>query len=180
MHELVTAEGLAEVVKDQLRRKALELIETHTGDPVLYVFTADSTPELVTLDSFAKGPSGNQNIRRRGRALIEMLLQRGWLKAFSSDGELVMTMLVRDPIPLTTGKKHGNVFTAACQFFPMLRQKGHRGISITHVSFDRALHSGMTRRFRQRLQASYDPAVGPDFGDERRLLSRMDWAVNAP
>ena len=78
-----------------------------------------------------------------------MLLQRGWLKAFSPNGELEMTMLVMDPIALTAGKKHGNVFTAACQFFPMIRQKGHRGISITHVCFDRALHSAMTRRFRQ-------------------------------
>eukprot|EP00974_Lingulodinium_polyedra_P130819 11215323-Lingulodinium_polyedra.AAC.1 len=37
----------------------------------------------------------------------------------------------------------------------------------------------MVRRFRQRLQAYYDPDLGPDSGDERQLLCCVGWEVDA-
>ena len=79
-------------------------------------------------------------------------------------------------VALGNGKTAWRAYTAAVDFFPLLRQLHHTGVSISHYCFDRALFSALARRMRQRHALQY--AVGSSPLDGRgRLLELTDWVV---
>ena len=166
---------VVEVLKHHLRQKCLSLLREAGGEAVLYSYSADATPLKVSTRKVHTTAGGQ--VVRQGRALEDFLLQRGLVKTTLATGEQRIAFLFGDILPLSEGKKSGNIFSAAALFFPMLRKAGHIGICISHVCADRALFSSLDRMSRQRLSAYYSPGVGPDLGDERVLLELTDWAV---
>eukprot|EP00969_Alexandrium_andersonii_P061072 2691878-Alexandrium_andersonii.AAC.1 len=60
---------LAEAAKAHLRQKASRLFRDHAGEPVLFVYSADGTPELVYVSQTSIGPSGRKRLKHCGRAL---------------------------------------------------------------------------------------------------------------
>ena len=61
--------------------------------------------------------------------------------------------LLRDPLPLTHGKGALAIFQAGVDYVPTLRQLGHKGLSVQHYKFDRALLEPLQRLFTQRHAA---------------------------
>ena len=104
-NEVAEVERLAELVKDHLRQQALAGVAQQAESPVLYVYSADGTSELVTYQQSVKGPSGRKSLLRQGRMLVELLMQRVWVKSWTAPDVLEMAMLVKDPVPLLVGKE---------------------------------------------------------------------------
>eukprot|EP00969_Alexandrium_andersonii_P097220 4291418-Alexandrium_andersonii.AAC.1 len=70
------------------------------------------------------------------------------------------TALVRPPRPLDEGKGAWQCFAACCSFFPLLKKLGHGGISISQYCFDRALHSALQKKLRQRHALYHELQAG--------------------
>jgi hypothetical protein len=174
--EVAQCEQLAELVKGRLAHKAADLIKASENRPLLYSYSSDAMGIVVACDAHSSGPQ-QKNITRKGKVLVEFLMQRGMLKSVSAAGEMTMAVLMADPLPLTKGKKAVNMFVAASQFHPMLRRSGHQHISISHVAFDRLLLVPLDRLMKQRRAAFYSPAHGPMIEGNAALLELMDWHV---
>jgi hypothetical protein len=66
------------------------------------------------------------------------------------------------------------------EFFPLLKRLGHKGISITHVAFDRAGEASLARK-REQLHEAYFKSMKPDDPDELddwHLSYLLDWLVH--
>ena len=127
---------LAEVVKACLQRKSKRLLWSAAQKPVLDCYSADGTPSLLWVTASQEGLSKG-SVRRAGKVLVELFVQRASLRSRGPQGSTDMALLMAEPIPLSKGKKTGHIFAAACAFWPMLRSLGHDDICITHLSFDR-------------------------------------------
>ena len=53
---------------------------------------------------------------RKGKVLHEFLMHRGFLKSATPSGEYLVALLVDLPVPLSSGKSHWHLFSAAAQF----------------------------------------------------------------
>ena len=107
-------------------------------------------------------------------------MQSCFYKARNAHGDMEMSLLITDPRPLSAGKRGWNMFTAATDFLPLLRRRGHKGICLQHMCADRAVFSSLDRHLRGRQRAFYDPAHGPDHGVQAPLLENTDWMVSTP
>ena len=66
-----------EVLKHHLKSKCYALVKEAAGEAVLYSYSADATPLRCSKTAVHPGESGA--VVRKGRALEEILLQRGCL-----------------------------------------------------------------------------------------------------
>jgi hypothetical protein len=175
-HEVYILERLVEGVKMHVKNKCMQLLADSRDQAVLWSFQSDAT----SLKTSARKDSimGESHVRRRGRVLHEILLQRGFLKTKSTLGVERIALMISDVLLLTAGKKGWNLFAAAAQFFPLARKAGHRGICVQHTCADRAMFSTLDRKLRQRNQAYYTEGMGPDLGDDAVLLELTDWVVS--
>ena len=119
---------VVEVLKHHLRGKVQELLREAGGETVLYSYSADATP-LKVVSSEVHASAGSRVVRK-GRALEDFLLQRGLVKTTLATGEQRIAFLFGDVLPLSEGRRSGNIFSAAASFFPILRKAGHVGICI--------------------------------------------------
>ena len=92
------------------------------------------------------------------------------MKTRSARGDPIIACVLRDPIPLTRGKTALHEFSAACEFFPMLRALGHIGVVINHDRFGRAVYTALARVLTQRHLLYYDLKSGGSAS--ARLLDR--------
>ena len=120
------------------------------------------------------------NITRKGRALHELLLERGLVKCTKASGQDEVAFMCSDIRSLAAGKTNWNLFTASAAFSPLLRKPGHMGITVHHHCMDRGVFSALDRNFRQRHQAFYTAGLGPDLGEEAFLLELTSWIVGTP
>ena len=155
---------LGEVLKANVKARVSTFLQRHAGQPVLYSYQSDATSGLVF--SSVVQHSYGKKVARSGKTLIEFLVQRALYKARSPSGQVFVEELYRDPVPLHDGKGAWPLFTAGCQFAPLLRQAGHQGICLTHVIFDRAVQAPLARNFERRTEGYYVTGVGPDLGPD--------------
>lgn len=174
--EVAHCEQLAELVKGHLSHKAADLMRASQNRPLLYSYASDAMGIVVACEAHTSGPQ-QMTITRKGKVLMEFLMQRGMLKSSTAAGEMAMATLMADPLPLTKGKKAANMFVAASQFHPMLRKSGHQHICISHAAFDRLLIVPLDRLMKQRRAAFYSPLHGPTISGNTTLLQLMDWHV---
>ena len=81
---------------------------------------------------------------------------------------------------LTHGKGAWAIFAAGRDFFPTLVQLGHRGISVVHVVFDRALYAPLRRHFAQHLELSTAQVCASDSSSvQGDLLPLLQWFVSS-
>ena len=140
---------LCEVGKAYLWAKARSLVAKAAGKAVLYSYSSDGTPLLAQSTTVASLDDGRRRVRKAGHA-VEFLMEKAFLTTKTHTGQKLVQCLFRDPVQLSSGKTAWHAFTAACQFFPMLRTLGHTGIAVSHYAFDRALYSTLARRMHQR------------------------------
>jgi hypothetical protein len=103
-----------EVLKAHLKNKSERLLAAAKHQPVLYSYSSDATALLC--QHVAEAGQGDHKVVRRGRVLHELLMQRGFLKASLPTGDEQVAVLIRDPLPLTAGKRSLNLFTAGAAF----------------------------------------------------------------
>jgi hypothetical protein len=141
---------LCEVFKHHTKNKLSAFFKKADGRPVLYSYSCDSTPMKTSVRISAEGLAPNTSVDMRGKRCIEFLLQRGWYKTVIADCSIQMVPVLDDPRPLTAGKTSWHLFSAAKEFSPLLQERGHAGISISHYAFDRAIFSALHRKLAQR------------------------------
>lgn len=166
------AAKLCEVLKLHLRQKCDALIRAASNQPLLFSYSADATSLLLRtveterLRSFL--------VKRHGKDLIELLMERIFVKTVSARGVQQGAIVYCDAKPLTEGKTSWNHFSGACDRYPHPRRLGHRSILIIHTCFDRAVESSLGRLLAQRAEGYYVKEVCPDGGDwdsQERLLT---------
>lgn len=167
---------LAEALKEHLANQARALLSGCQGLPVLFAYSSDATSLLCQAVVTHKEAEGV--VLRRGKVLMELLMQRGYLKTVSAAGQENIALLITNPLPLTAGKKTSNLFTAAASFWPLLRRCGHQGLCIYHLEADRACLSSLDRLLRQRHSGYYTAGLGPELGNNAVLLELTDWFVS--
>ena len=176
---LLRLEQLVEGLKAHLQAKVSLFMKRHQHNAILVCYSADATPVLVASTSKMSSASLGST-RRSGRQLIEFLMQKSFYKSFSVSGAMDMTVVLKDPLPLSEGKRGWNMFTAAAEFQPLLRRAGHPSTCLQHMCADRAVFSSLDRHLRGRQGAFYDPAHGPDHGRAAPLLNNTDWMLSSP
>ena len=157
--------------------KARHVVEQAEGRPVLYSYGSDSTPMLTTSTVSSPSPIAGKIVRKAGRGL-EYLLERAFVVTTNGSGELLKAALFKPPTPLDKGKGAWQCFSASCDFFPMLRRLGHRGIAISHYVFDRALFGSLQTKQKQKHALYYELAGGEEGkSGEVALADLQDWVI---
>lgn len=141
---------VGDVMKHHMEQSAKDLVLSASGRPVLCSYSSDGTPMKTAIRVVSDGDIHKSSVVRHGRDCTEFLLQRSWYKTLNFKGEAVLSVLIKDPLPLSDGKGADNCYTAAVRFAPLLKDMSHRGVSINHYSFDRALFTSMRRKLSQR------------------------------
>ena len=174
----VTASKLTEVAKACLREKAKHLVTAAKGHALLYSYGSDGTP-VLTKKTFVSHLSSGRSLVRKGGQGVEFLIEKAFLKSFSSVGEPMVCCLTRDPRPLAKGKGAWQCFQAAVDFFPMVRTMGHKGIIVNHYGFDRALYSSLQRKMQQRHKLFYQ--IQSETDEAAAALGALtEWVVTTP
>jgi hypothetical protein len=176
--DLRHCQQLVEIVKTLLQTKAETLVRSSTPHPVLIAYSSDATSYKCRAVLSSK-PKEGMTGQVRGSVLSEFLLQRVFLKTRGSNGDLTMAVLLPEPVQLKLGKKAHHLFDAACKCFPMGRMMGHKGITILHLSFDRAIHSALVRLFRQRQRCFYSPEHRAYSTETAEELILLDWITDS-
>ena len=167
---------VAEVLKRFISTTAREFVVSSAHRPLLYTYASDGTPVRCTTTFRTSMIQGSKvaPVARKGGEGTDMVIERGFLVTHGSRGALISKPLLRDAIPLSYGHGTWKMFTAAKSFLPHLRLLGHRNICITHVCFDRAQFSSLSRVMAQRQAAFYE--VGEWAGTGRAHLAKQeDW-----
>lgn len=121
----------AEVVKAKLFQKAERVINLNSDKPVLWHYSFDGTP-MTIVTRHSAGASLGKRVRREGGSLQEPLIKRGFVAVNDGLGNRYIALLMTPPLPLGNGKAAWNLYSAAADFFPLLREKDHHSIAITH------------------------------------------------
>ena len=172
------AAELCEVSKAFLKQRALQLVSEAGVCPVLFSYQADATPSQPK-HTVGSNVEGHRRLQRRGRAGMELLVQKAFLATSTVLGEPKMAVLFRDALPLTAGKSTWCLYSAAVDFFPLLRECGCTSITISHYAFDRAVYSGLGRKLIQR-HMRYHADLRSTEPEAAELLDLLDWQVSTP
>jgi hypothetical protein len=129
--------------------------QKHMLSPGLFSYSSDATSLLST--TIATGSHHGLQVRRHGRSLHEMLLQRGLLVTMGSLRRGILHTMSA-PKSMGNGKSVWHLFAAACDFSTTLRGRGFQGLTLTHFCFDRAVFKPLTTRLTARQEAFYQLA----------------------
>ena len=127
--------------------------------PVLQAYMSDgwSARTSFTTTSVEHGVL----VKRVGHYRHEFLLERALLRTRSpGTGEQTMHMLFGPPRGLRYGKNAWNMLTAATQFCPMLRARGHNGIALNLYLMDGMLIKRFTKMAKARHALFYTRGMG--------------------
>ena len=137
---------VCETLKAFLKTKAADFIKSANHTPILAHYSSDCTPLQSRKRLVAK--AGDTHRVRSGKSTDEYLVEQLFYRYLRSADEPATTVVLRDPLPLTSGKSSAALFTAGQKFIPTLRQQGHEGIAIHSYTFDRAAAAPLGRFFR--------------------------------
>lgn len=144
-NELLKAKSYGCAIRSHLQRTCRMLLDKYKHSPISYSYQSDATSHRVAVRFSADNASGCK-VRRGGKVLEEYLMERAYFKAVAPSGECEHAIMTRAPRPLTYGKGSWFLFSAYCDFWPMLKANGHIGPSISHFAADRlAFSSGMNK-----------------------------------
>jgi hypothetical protein len=173
--DLELAYQMGDAFQDHQRIKFDTMVEDNCDRPCLYAYFNDGWSAFVassTTTSYADAPS----VTRKGKYKHEFMLERALLKVMPTADTTEMAMLMAPIRTLAVGKKAWNFFTGICEFYPLLREVGHKHICISAYLFDGMLFSALSAHCRARHMCYYS-AHGPQLGPLRYLLLNMDWVL---
>jgi hypothetical protein len=172
----VQCSKICEVIKAFLYRKAQAAIAQARGRAILFTYASDGTPLLTQKTVTAKTEAGQTVVRRGGHG-VDFLMQRAFLRTSDDKGGAVIACVIADPVPMTAGKSATHQYTAAKDFFPLVKELGHKGVCITHYCFDRAGYAPVSKLLKQRHCLYHARAVSMDPSGAAQLQQRLDWVV---
>lgn len=107
---------LCEAFKAFMVDLATDAIKAHAEHPILISYQSDATSYLS--QSVVTASSGGAGVLRKGKALVEYLMERGIVfVSVLRRQEVEAFVLPGEPRLLRSGKKSGNLFQAASVFF---------------------------------------------------------------
>lgn len=172
--EEVVARKLALVLHSELCRRR-DSVFANNGRALLFSYSSDATSFLCRHQVSKAAAQGA--IQRRGRHLDEFLCERGIFKSVGPSG-INTAIVLRPPRILSAGKKLGNLFRAATDFFPLPRvEAGSSSILVSHFVFDRAVHAPLVRLLSARRNAFYSEVESGFVGNDRELAALKDIVV---
>ena len=120
------AHRLYEVGRALGERRLAQVVARSGGGPCLQSNSADGTP--IQASSAARGslPSGT-TVWRSGKATHEFLAAAQFVRTEDPAGAVETGVDIRDPRPLTNGKKAEHIFESCKKIWKSLRQRGHNG-----------------------------------------------------
>ena len=167
--------SLADVFSRYTSLKWERLLAAYPEAPSLSVYMSDGWSADVS--SWSQKFIGQHVVRRRGKLRWEFLLQRGLLKILTGDDRIEIAVKLSEPICLGSGRKAWSFFTAGCDFLPVPRHFGARGITISVHLYDGALFSPLRKHFTARNELYYSDDYGIETGPLRPILQATDWIL---
>lgn len=164
---------VAHCLQDFMRRRWDAEIEKNQGRPLMQIYMADGWGASV--NQVREYKIGGHSLRRVGKHRHEFLLQRHVLQTMEgivSPPKLLMIM--SEPKSMRHGRGSWNVFQAACDGPPTLRNAGHKGIAVQVYCFDGQLFSALTKRFSELTVAWYSVCYQEW---DAALLRSTDWPL---
>ena len=169
---------LCVLMASKFEQKAKALVEQAGTKPVLVSYSSD--PSALLLSATATSTAANKSVFRKGRVLVEFLLQRVLYKFLDEAGQPHLELVLGMPVPLSEGKAAPVLFGAATQLCPMVRKWGHEGIILQHLVCDRGIHTALETLMRSRMEAFYDEDHGAELGDSREFLQLQEVWFSTP
>lgn len=163
---------LCESIKYFLKAKGEALVRDAAGSPVLMSYSFDGTPLSVKTRMTAEWEKGAK-VAITGRATSEYLVQHMYYRTYGSTGRARTCLVIRDPLPLTSGKSAWALWSAGQEFKRTPMQIGHTGISIVHYVFDRAGYSALLRMNKQFHAHLHDSQMSTP------LQKLQEWVVSS-
>ena len=112
-----------------------------------HLFDQRSASTAQKVQSESGGP---KKIKRTGFQGYEYLCQRGYFTCFDDSGTPHVACLVEDHRPLTVAKDSWTLFSAACEFTPLLCEIHPGSVNISVYCFDGGIHIALSRKLLQR------------------------------
>ena len=176
--QLSNAHRFGALLEDLATERCREVIRAANKGPLLQVFMSDGW----SVDMRSRVASEHDGVRvdRRGRMRTEFVLQRAILKCQRGD-QWHIGVKIQRPRPLAS-KKCSDIWSAACDFCPVLALSGHRGVCIHVYLQDGLFAKPFGRRMIARHSLFWEPHLCPLHFDSEadRLLSAMkDWVYTS-
>eukprot|EP00974_Lingulodinium_polyedra_P014021 1357545-Lingulodinium_polyedra.AAC.1 len=140
--------ALLESAKAAERQAAINLITEAEGMPVLSSYSNDGTPVKYVQAVYHTDRTNAKRVKK-GKQGREVLVQNQFFRWYDGAGGCRTVLVSRDPVPLTEDKSGDSIFACLKEQYLMARDHGHLGIAISHVVFDGAQHSFLSRRVQQ-------------------------------
>lgn len=172
--EACVARRLCLLLKRNLFSIAAAAVRAANHRPVLYTYQADGTPAL-SMTTVVRQVTQERRVVRRAGAAMEFLVERGYIKSISAGGCVSVAALMREPRPMSSGKGSWCIYASAAAFWPGVRSFGHQGPAIAHFAFDRAVHSAVVRKLRQRQAQMY---ASCDTDASASISWLLDWIID--
>ena len=123
------AHRLSQAIQHGMRARWEELVREHPDDVILTVYMSDGWGADTA--SHHRVPLGLHTVVRAGKLRHEFLLQRGLIRVYRRDGEVLLAQQVFEPVGLAAGRTALHCFTAICSGAPLSRHLGAKGICIS-------------------------------------------------
>ena len=144
----------AHVAIDHMRTSVVELIDAAEQRPLLVSYQSDGTPIISRHNIPQPGGVGLKLRRHTGKTMDEFCCQVAFYVYIDAVGQRQVRALVREPCPMTHGKKAPAQLAFALEHIVSPRACGHTGFLVMHCSFDRAPFEAVGRMLNQHYIAT--------------------------
>ena len=168
---------LSAALKAWQSQKWAVLLHRHRQEPVGIAVLCDAWGAMVRDKRTVNVQDEGLRITREGRHIHEYLLQRAVMRCRPRIGGQVMFQKFGVPRGLENGKKAANVFSASLDFLPLLKEQGHKHISVTLYVEDGLLHSALQKLQSGRHQKICQNLMLED-GKIRQQLADTVWPLS--
>ena len=148
------------------------LIRRHEDEPLAVAVMSDAWGTMVRDKQIVNMADEGLRVLRTGHFRHEYLLHRAVMRCRPRIGGQLMFQLIGMPRGLKLGKKAVNVFRAKEEFLPLLKQAGHRSISVTVYVEDGLLHTALEKlvggyheRYCEQMAIESGPAAAQQLKD---------------
>ena len=127
----------AHVAIDHMRTSVVELIDAAEQRPLLVSYQSDGTPIISRHNIPQPGGVGLKLRRHSGKTMDEFVCQVAFYVYIDAVGQRQVRALVREPCPMTNGKKAPAQLAFALEHIVSPRACDHIGILVMHCAFGR-------------------------------------------
>ena len=158
------------------QEKWAPLTHRHSQEPLGLAVMTDAWGAMVRDTRTADMRDEGLRITRKGRFRHEYLLMRAVMRCRPRIGGQVMFQKIGVPRGLKLGKEAVNVYNVGLDSMPMLKECGHKNISVTLYVEDGLLHSALKKLQSGRHQRYCEQLFFED-GEMAQQVVDTDWVL---